>query len=365
MGVEASGGFVQDANRASAQRRVDDIDAFERELGRLHEEAVLVLTAQQQQAVQGHHKALLAKFALRFDVDRDQRARQLSRGMQIASLLGALALAASVFFLFYQFWGLFTPGVQTLLLLGAALGSLAVTVGIHRKDSSGYFTKLAALVAFTCFVLDLSLIGQIYNMAPSDRALVVWGAFGMLLAYALNQRLLLVAGLGCLVGFLSARVGSWGGVYWLSFGLRPENFFPAAVLMFSVPLLVSHDRHTHFEQTYRVTGLLTLFLPMLALAHFGHMSYLPLDPGLVQGGYQVLGFVVSSAVVWLGIRKGWSEVTATGMAFFVLFLYSKFFDWWWDVMPKYLFFGVLGLTALLLLLLLRRLRVPQGTRAAR
>jgi uncharacterized membrane protein len=46
----------------------------------------------------------------------------------------------------------------------------------------------------------------------------------------------------------------------------------------------------------------------------------------------------------------------TGMTFFVIFLYTKFFDWWWEIMPKYLFFLVLGLTAILLLLVLRRLR---------
>jgi hypothetical protein len=42
--------------------------------------------------------------------------------------------------------------------------------------------------------------------------------------------------------------------------------------------------------------------------------------------------------------------------FFVIFLYTKFFDWWWEVMPKYLFFLVLGLTAVLLLFIMRRLR---------
>ena len=40
----------------------------------------------------------------------------------------------------------------------------------------------------------------------------------------------------------------------------------------------------------------------------------------------------------------------------MIFLYTKFFDWWWDVMPKYLFFLVLGLTAVLLLVVMRRLR---------
>ena len=46
----------------------------------------------------------------------------------------------------------------------------------------------------------------------------------------------------------------------------------------------------------------------------------------------------------------------TGVTFFVIFIYTKFFDWWWDVMPKYLFFLVLGLVAILSLVILKRLR---------
>ena len=34
----------------------------------------------------------------------------------------------------------------------------------------------------------------------------------------------------------------------------------------------------------------------------------------------------------------------TGVVFFVIFLYTKFYDWWWDLLPKYLFFLILGLT---------------------
>jgi hypothetical protein len=44
--------------------------------------------------------------------------------MRVASFLGALALAASVFFLFYQFWGHFGEAAQVAILLGAALGQL-------------------------------------------------------------------------------------------------------------------------------------------------------------------------------------------------------------------------------------------------
>jgi len=40
----------------------------------------------------------------------------------------------------------------------------------------------------------------------------------------------------------------------------------------------------------------------------------------------------------------------------VLFLYTKFYQWWWGWMPKYLFFLLIGLTAILALLILKRLR---------
>jgi len=77
---------------------------------------------------------------------------------------------------------------------------------------------------------------------------------------------------------------------------------------------------------------------------------------VIEKGYQVAGFVLSAAAIGLGIRMGWSEVVNTGNVFFVIFLYTKFYDWWWDMLPKYLFFLILGLTAVLFLLVLRRLR---------
>ena len=68
------------------------------------------------------------------------------------------------------------------------------------------------------------------------------------------------------------------------------------------------------------------------------------------------GFVASALVIWLGARRGWPETVNTGIVFFVIFLYTKFYQWWWEIMPKYLFFLVVGLTAVLILLILKRLR---------
>jgi uncharacterized membrane protein len=77
---------------------------------------------------------------------------------------------------------------------------------------------------------------------------------------------------------------------------------------------------------------------------------------MVEGLYQVVGFGVSGAVIWLAIRNGWQAVMATGNVFFALFLFTKFFDWWWDWLPKSIFFLLIGLTAVLALVVFSRLR---------
>ncbi len=344
------------SSRTEAQQRADAIRVFQHELAHLERDGVLTLTEAQRSSIAVHHQQLLAQYAQAFDIDRDVQAKQLSLGMRIASFLGALALAASVFFLFYQFWGGFSETVQVAILLGAALGSFGATMWLQGRDASGYFTKLAAMVAFACFVLNVVMLGQIFNITPSDKALLPWAAFALLLAYTCDLRLLLVAGILCIIAFVAARTGTWSGMYWLHFGERPENFFPVAIALFCLPQLIPHRRFTGFDPIYRVFGLITLFLPMLILANWGNGSYLESDPDLVEGAYQVLGFVLGAAVIWLGARRQWPDAVNTGTIFFVIFLYTKFFDWWWDSMPKYLFFLVLGLTAVLFLLVLKRLR---------
>lgn len=342
--------------RTEAQQRVDEIRVFAQELERLESAGVLNLLDAQRQAVGDYHRGLLAQYAREFDVDRDARSKQLSLGMRVASFLGALALAASVFFLFRQFWDNFSTVAQVVLLVAASTGTFALTIWLQSREAAGYFTKLAAMVAFACFAINIAMLGQIFNITPSDKALIPWAALALLLAYTCDLRLLLAAGILCIIAFVAARTGTIGGMYWLDFGERPENFFPAAVILFVIPLWVSHRRYAGFEPVYRVFSLLTVFLPMLVLGNWGSASYLEFEPAVIKGVYQILGFVFSAGAVWLGARRQWGDVVNTGAVFFVIYLYTKFFDWWWEIMPKYLFFLVIGLTAVLLIFVMRRLR---------
>jgi uncharacterized membrane protein len=245
--------------------------------------------------------------------------------------------------------------VQVGILVAAPMAALAgVDFAAHREKTL-YFASLLSLTAFTCFVLNLVVLGAIFNITPSQNAFLAWGAFALILAYALGLRLMLVAGMTCLMGYLAATVGTWSGCYWLSFGERPENFIAAGALLFAVGFL-PHRRHAGFPNLYRGYGLLAIFIAILILANWGRISYLPWSPDLVEYAYQVLGFLLAGGVIALGIRRRWPGITNLGSTFFALYLYTKFFDWWWDWMPKYLFFLLLGLSAILVLLILKRVR---------
>ncbi len=342
-------------SKTDAQGRADRIGAFRAELAALRREGVGNLSDEQCLSITGYHDRLLADLSASYDVDVDRRDEQLSLGMKIASFLGALGLAASVFFLFYQFWGRISTTVQVVVLVCAPALALLATGYVAYREKTGYFAKLLALVCLSCFVLNLVMLGQIFNINPSPNAFLIWAVFALILAYAIDARLLLAAGIISLAAFISARAGTWAGCYWLHFGERPENFFPAAAMLFSASFF-SPRRFSGFAVIYRVFALLLLFLPVLVLANWGRVSYLHLTSDSIEVIYQVAGFLFSALAIWQGISRGWPEVVNTGNVFFVIFLYTKFYDWWWEWMPKYLFFLVIGLTAILMLFVFKRLR---------
>ncbi len=349
--------------KEAAQRRADRIRAFNEELETLVTEGILELGEEEQLRVTVHHAGLLADYASRFDIDVSGADRQLSWGMRIVSFLGAIALSAAVFFFFYRFWGdLATTSQVAILIAAPLLATIAVEIAA-RREKTLYFSSLLALVAFTCFVLNLLVLGTIFNITPSQNAFIAWGAFALVFAYGYGLRLLLIAGMTCVLGYLAATIGTWSGCYWLSFGERPENFIAAGLIM-ALAAVVPSRRYPSFPGLYRVYGLLAIFIAVLILANWGRISYLPWDPDVIEGFYQTVGFVLSAAVIALGIRCRWSGTTNLGCTFFVLYLYTKLFDWWWDWLPKYLFFLLLGLIAVGLLLILKRFRATARGGAA-
>ncbi|MGH9869702.1 MAG: DUF2157 domain-containing protein [Candidatus Polarisedimenticolia bacterium] len=342
-------------DKESAQQRADRIRAFRAELEQLEREGVLSLPSAERERLVSHHQGLLEQLASQFDIDVSDTQRQMSLGMRVASFLGALALAAAVYTFFFRFWGLLGTSVQVTLLVAAPLAALAGVPMAARRERTLYVASLIATVALASFVLNLGVLGAIFNITPSQHALLAWSLFAGLLAWGYGLRLLHAASLVALILWIASCVGVFRGIPWDMVWRRPESALLAGAAVFAAPLLVRRAP-PGFHADHRLIGLIAILIPVLILGFTGEMSWIPLKAKTVENLYQILGFALSSAAIALGIRRGWTEVVRVGAVGFVVFLYIKLFDWWWEWMPRYLFFLILGAIALAILVILRRAR---------
>jgi len=85
-------------SKSEAQYRADQIRQFQSELKIIEQKNIISLQDPQRFAITTYHENLISQLSSTFDIDSSRREKQLSLGMKIASFLGALGLAASVFF---------------------------------------------------------------------------------------------------------------------------------------------------------------------------------------------------------------------------------------------------------------------------
>jgi len=351
------------AGRLEAQARVDRIRAFQQELAELESELGPVLDDPQRQRVARHHEQLLAELARQYDVATTTSGRQLALGLRFASFLGALAICIAVVLFVERFWGGLTTGAQVALLTLATATALALTAFAAQRERTLYFAGLAALVAFAAFVTDVATLLQVYNVALSPVHFLLWTVFAGALAYGYGLRILLLAALVTGTIWLAGVLMALGGAYWLDLFTRQEALLPGAVGAVLLGVMPHRGVREQFCMSYRLFGLLLLFWIVLWMSADGSGSLLPLATGSVEAVYQVMGFTAAALTIWYGIREGWNEVTNTGVAAFTILLYIKATDWWWDWMPHWLFFLVLGGIAVAVMLLLKRLKARIGEAA--
>jgi uncharacterized membrane protein len=352
---------IADITREEAQARVNRINAFRAELDELERLGTIRLTDEQRAQLHEHHQTLLEALTQRFDVDRSRAESQLSLGLRIVSFLGAAACTAAAILFFQRYWGWLSSPVQVAVVWLAPLAALAGAVATARVERTLYFTALLATLAFGCFVLDIYVVGTIFNARPSPRAFLVWSAFAFALAYAWDLRLLLAAGALCAIVFFSTSILTWYGFPLDVMFERPESvLLPAALVAAFAQVKINLTRYG-FSQTLRLVGLVPLSVAVLILGQSGSVSQLPLATRTVEQIYQLAGFALAAAMLIVGIRRRWTETVNLGSGFFGVLLLLRYVDWWWDLMPKYLFFLIVGVTAIALMLILRRFRRAAGS----
>jgi uncharacterized membrane protein len=345
-----------DRDQAAAQQEADRIRILREELASGEIQAVLALTDEQRSRFDEWSRAKLAELAQHFDVDTSASQKRVSWAMRIASTLGGLALCAAVVLFFNRYWGYLNTPFQLAIVILTPLVLLAGTEMVARRERTKYFTGLLALVTLASFILNLVVVGTIFNITSTERALFPWGAFALVLAYRYGLRIMLAAGLVLLIGYVAAAFTAKMGYHWLEFYNRPEHLMLFGGCVFALPLIWKQSRNSDFPAVYRLVGALTFFIAMVSLAEWGLPSYLRWETDNIERFYEIAGLTLSAGAIWWGIVRNWNGVVNTGAAFFVIFLFTRLYHWWWEWMPRYLFFAVIGTIAILLVLAFKRVR---------
>lgn len=339
--------------------RPAQIRAFNAEVEALAAEGV-ALDAGSKARIAAHHQELLARLSREEGVDVTTAEEKLSLGMRLASFVGAVALSAAVFFLFYRFWGALAVPSQVAILVAGPLLLVGVTHLLHQWERTGYFATLAALAAFAAFVLDLGALGTIFNLPETPHAFLAWGLFGILLGWNYRLRLPHFAGLICVALWVTSLPGWFHAEQVPDVFGRGEALILAGALFLAKPYLVRRfgPRWTQLPWPIdlRVVGMIALFLGTFILSVEGRQSWLPLDSDLIEGFYQAFGFLISGLIIAWGVRDGHTELANGGIIFLTVMCLVKATDWWWNWLPHWLFFLLLAGLAIGVMVALKRVR---------
>lgn len=345
--------------RRAAQARADQIRAFQRELDALAAEAVVRLSPEQDAAVAAHHERLLAALARDFDVDRSEREGQLSRGLRIASVLGAAALVAALTALVQRVWGRLGLPAQVTLLTAFPLAALAGVQIAAERERTRYVAGLFALVACGTAWFAMAMIVRLLDLPASEILLWPAAGFGIAVAVSYGFRLVLALSLTVLVMAGASVFFAAGGVPWPTLFERLEPFAGTAFVVLGMarhlgPLGEGFDATA--RQTARVLGLGALLL----LANVHGASLLAYAPGTSMALYQSIFVPVAVGLLWRALRSSDSAGSTIVAVALGLFLFIRYVDWFWDRLPAWGFFLVLAGVAFAGIAVLKRARRRVG-----
>lgn len=329
-------------SKESAQHRADQIAAFRAELDQLAREGVLPFSDADLSRITAHQRDLLERLAREFDVDRTETERQMSAGMRVASLLGAAALTAAVVSFFYRVWGSVPTAAQIALVTVAPVLSLVIVWVAAQVEKTRYVASLFAIVACGAFVLQVVVLGQIFNLRSTPHGVAVCALFALVLSVPWRFSVPFALGIAALVFYVPAVILDVLGFSWTSVPDRPELLGASAAAG-----LLAVSRMPSELVTWGRPLLLTIALAVLLLMTTPFpTTVLPLGEPAVEVFYQVAAVIVTVVLITFGLRRGLNDVVLIASMFGGAFLLGRFVDWWWDWMPKYLFFLILGALAL-------------------
>lgn len=314
-------------------------------------------------AIRAHHDALLAGYAATGTVDLSREEERLSAGMRLATLLGAAALSVAWAMLASSLWNDLAPAAKLALVWVPALALLPATSFAALREPSGYIANIVGTVGTIAMAVAGFATFDMYEIDSPRVPFLLFGAYGLFVAY--RYRLVLPL----LVAIVGAGAFVWSLEAMMLRSPVNDTFEHLEPLMF-VGLgayLVGALRQSDppaFSLVWRLAGIVAMVFPLLLLGVTTDGSWFG-SGHTAELIYQLVGLLAFVAMVVLGLKRDDVILARGGATALVLFLFFRMVDWFWEAIPDWLFFLLMGGLAFGVLLVLRAVRERRRTGATR
>ncbi|MEO6632620.1 MAG: DUF2157 domain-containing protein, partial [Mucilaginibacter sp.] len=167
------------------------------------------------------------------------------------------------------------------------------------------------------------------------------------LAWRMGSRLIWLFALVSLGSWFGTETGyqtSWSD-YFLGMNY-PLRFVLFGMLLVTATYVLRNRKWFSFfwEQTY-VVGLLYLFLSLWMLSIFGNLGNMDRWWQIRQISlfyWGIISAVIAGGFMLFGLKTNDTIAREFGITFLIIFLYTKYFEYFWDHTNKTLFFAILA-----------------------
>lgn len=155
--------------------------------------------------------------------------------------------------------------------------------------------------------------------------------------------------------FALVSLGSWFGTetgyqtrwtdYFLGMNYPLRFVVFGSLLVAATALLRNRKWFAHFKEHTYVVGLLYLFLSLWLLSIFGNYGNLNVWYQIKQISlfyWGIISAIVAAGFLFYGLKRGDDIAREFGITFLIIFIYTKYFEYFWDHTNKTLFFAILA-----------------------
>ena len=283
--------------------------------------------------------------------------RRLARYAFLAALASLVIAISSLFadsMLLYRLGELFRFDAPVRMIIAAMLAALCYVWALNRRSQHpekryGNEAALFVAVLFTaCALWQMGVwldngSGRVSLLLTS--AALLYGVIGWCSRSGLVWWFALLS-LGNAFGAETGYLSGWGA-YWLGMSF-PIRFIAFGVVLIAAALLLQPLlARRGLERVSLAMGLLYLFIALWLLSIFG--NYGDLDSWYNARQIELLHWgllfgIAAVGCIWLGLKRDDAMLRGFGLTFLGINLYTRFFEFFWNAMPKAIFFVVLGLS---------------------